>query len=677
MNRSAVLGRGSFCLVTALALVFACGDDSRPPPLQPSGGSSGGGVGGTNPFGGAGGSGGTGADAEPQDPLAPQVTILTPEAVSEPNTGVVLTPEDAEAVKVVCKASQSERTGAKPVRASSVKIRVLDAKDMEVASATGAPNGNADEFEAEFVLGMVATGRVTFLCSAEDQSTPPKKGEDANSTFLDHGPKIEILTPARDSALPLKGTSPFSFKVTPASLADGDVGAAVSRVSLHVRQLEIKNLVEEPAGSGVYIADVNFEDAMFSPSPRGEIQVNISATNSRSPEAAREDVGYGVDIDADGPIIEITSHKNQDVVTGRVKLTFRVIDPLSGVDPSTVVVKLNDLDDIGYNDMNGLWLRNGENFTYEFDSKSVGGSLVQIHVVVRAKDGVGNPSLDDAATRDLYRDDRGPSVDLDPRRVRERKVVNNIPYCSNSFDPLGDDAPNDEGSVWGAPRFRVLFWDETNELPGVTRYYFQMDPTTLPRLFIQPDANKPLLTDTNNDGQCDTIDNSVAAGVGESDLLPVTVQGSSWWANETNLQPPMQECTPQNLSAPAPARLCGSSSGSTATTTLTRAIRHGAKHPNGQVAPVVYAPSVTGGLDCTGGAVPLANFGVVEGRWVCIVARGLDRGKNVGFSRPLRVCPDDPSNGPNPCPQPPPTCTKDCNSPQQVTLGDGTGIIAE
>ena len=679
MNAGSVLGRGSFCVVVALGLAFACGGkEDRPPPIRPpsSGGASGTGGTGGEPFGGVGGAAGaSGTDGGAPDPLAPDVTILTPEELLTPSGGAVLTPENAETVRVVCKASRKEAAGAKPVRSSTVKIRVLDAMNMEVHSAAGKPNGNVDEYEAEFQLNEVETGRVAFECTAEDESVPPKPGRDLNRTFLDHGPKIEVVSPLPMSAKPLVGAVGFRFKVTPVPLEDGDPGAGISAVALKVRQKDFA-ITESPPGSGEYIADINFSDpTVFSPTPTGTVQVNIAATNSRTPEAAVNNFGYGFTIDGAGPIIEITSHGELAVVTGRVTLVFKITDALSGVDRSSIVVTLGTKEN-AWSDTDGSWLENVGNYSYTFDSETNQESTVHIPVSIRAKDGAGNPSAVDAATRLLYRDDQPPRLDLDPGNVRERKPSAGKVFCSNSFDPLGD-APNDGDTVYDAGRIRALIWDQTNELPGVTRYYFGMaDQQTgpeqsYPKLFIQNDASKPLLRDTNGDGKCDTVDNSPAAQVREQELRPVKVGGSAIFGTETNLAPPMQGCEPQ--AAPPPMQgLCGPGS----SMAMTRAIGHSALGR----APAVYGIAVKENpYDCAGSAPDMASLGAVEGRWVCMVARGMDRGKNEGFSRPFRICFDDSRNGSTPCTGARPTCTDGCQPPDPFTPGDtyGLGIIPE
>jgi hypothetical protein len=82
--------------------------------------------------------------------------------------------------------------------------------------------------------------------------------------------------------------------------------------------------------------------------------------------------------------------------------------------------------------------------------------------------------------------------------------------------------------------------------------------------------------------------------------------------------------------------------------------------------PVIYGASVTAGLECTGVEWEFTGKLDKDG-WVCFVARALDNVGNVGVSRPLRVCVDDPSvEGTPPCASSsttPPTCTDGCTLP--------------
>jgi hypothetical protein len=84
--------------------------------------------------------------------------------------------------------------------------------------------------------------------------------------------------------------------------------------------------------------------------------------------------------------------------------------------------------------------------------------------------------------------------------------------------------------------------------------------------------------------------------------------------------------------------------------------------------PVVYGMGGLTGLECTGSAWnPIAISENVDG-WICYAARADDKKANTGFSRPLRVCYDNPNIPGSPaCADGgsiPPTCTDGCTAPE-------------
>jgi hypothetical protein len=96
---------------------------------------------------------------------------------------------------------------------------------------------------------------------------------------------------------------------------------------------------------------------------------------------------------------------------------------------------------------------------------------------------------------------------------------------------------------------------------------------------------------------------------------------------------------------------------------LTRVIKYNA---TGTV-PAIFAQDVTGAntLTCTGAQWQVGVLPAVKEGWLCLAVRAVDNAKNVGVSRPLRVCYDDenPANGEPNCPLPAPSCTRACTAP--------------
>jgi hypothetical protein len=84
-------------------------------------------------------------------------------------------------------------------------------------------------------------------------------------------------------------------------------------------------------------------------------------------------------------------------------------------------------------------------------------------------------------------------------------------------------------------------------------------------------------------------------------------------------------------------------------------------------APIIYAASPTeNSLECTGVSWEFGTK-VSQDGWVCFATRAVDNVGNVGISRPLRLCLDDPDRAGTPaCAEPgsiPPSCTDSCTPP--------------
>jgi hypothetical protein len=81
------------------------------------------------------------------------------------------------------------------------------------------------------------------------------------------------------------------------------------------------------------------------------------------------------------------------------------------------------------------------------------------------------------------------------------------------------------------------------------------------------------------------------------------------------------------------------------------------------VTPVIYSASPTAGNECTGVSWEFGTKVSADG-WVCFATRAVDNVGNVGVSRPLRICVDDPDRaGTPPCANSSigaPTCTDGC-----------------
>jgi hypothetical protein len=601
------------------------------------------GTGGSSTSGGGSSLGDAGEGAGEPDPAAPVVRVTSPEAAESPTAGnVLIAPE----LDVLCRVTRAVLPGATDVAENSVTLAMFDAEGNEVDLQSAAPTGEPNEFGARFILTKIeANGRVGFRCSATDTSTPAKGASHSIETFVDHGPQIIVGEPEPDSAHALFGAVSFEFEVNAAPVSDDDDAAEVDDVTLEVNGVDIHPGSPE---NGAYQVFVDFSDQrVFADIPNGSVPVIIRATNQREPEAVERMASYDFVIDGEGPEITIQSPGNEDVVGGQVELRFTVTDELSGVDPDSVVVELNDNEN--HYGEGGTWSLSGDSYVFLFDStQAEKDSKIQATITIRATDSVGN--ISDGESRIVYLDNVPPLVDLDPDYVRESRDG----YCSLAFDPVGDLAANDGATVLDVQRFRALVSDRTNEAPGQNIHYYAGTNTSSVYLYVQPNVDEPLLIDTNGDGDCDELIEN-RNDLPFQHLNGLTPQGNSWFGSEADdTQPLPGGCSYQDQTEPKP--LCqpfGSD--------LLRVVRWDVN----ERIPVIFAVgNLSSGASCTGTDWEVGQL-VTEG-WFCAAARAEDNVGNVGISRPLRLCHDGGTGAPVDCGGEPPECTDGCRAPEQV-----------
>jgi hypothetical protein len=661
-------------VVGAVGLIgfVACGGDSKPPVASDGSSGSGGkgsagkSSGGKNSGGedSAGGEGGAidtggklnrggsqnGGGADPGGTGGPEIEITSPAAVDDPNEDGVLS---GSKVTANCQVTQASTLAASKVDTSSVKLAILDAKGAAIEEKVGVPTGEADEYSAEFALTKVAAGVVGFRCQAEDASK--RAGMDKVLTFLDKGPTITFKEPVANSAHALVQPLDIEFTVEAAPLTDDDENAEVDEVALAIAgiPIDLANASDKP---GHYRVQVNLADAkLFNPFPDGPTPVTVEATNKRTPAPAKATLEESVAVDGAAPAIIINYPAQKAVVGGTVPLNFTITDKVAGVDPKSIVVSLN-MKDRTYDPTDQRWSHpSADVYVYEFDSRQVEGSKVQITVNISANDKVGNIST--GASSLLYLDNFPPVLDLDPINVRSIGLAPDA-KCSVSFDPVGSKAKNDLDKVVRAGIFRALVADQTNSDPEIpVRHGAGTNPGSV-RLYLEADPAKPLLIDKDKDGFCDEVAeidsaNSLAlkavprAGVplfGKDDAAPPT---SAFLQCTTDNAAPVQTLCTNNASE------------------MWQVIEDSTNH-----APIIYAASPTeNSLECTGVSWEFGAKVSADG-WVCFATRAVDNVGNVGISRPLRLCLDDPERPGTPaCAEPnsvPPSCTDNCAPPTRL-----------
>jgi hypothetical protein len=587
----------------------------------------------------AGGAGGSDAT----DQLGPTVAILAPAAVDDPNEDGVLT---GDSVTVTCKATQSEAADSTPVNVAKVTLSIVGADGKVIETKAAARGQNDDEFFSEFSLTALPSGAVRFKCTAESQDAHSASEE--VGTLLDHGPIITFIRPEADAPQALNQPLDLEFTVEAAPLTGGDDNAAVDSVSLDIigNDIDLTDAMDKP---GHYRLQIDFADPkQFMPAPTGSTALSVSATNKRTPTGVEATGTRAVVVDGAGPTIKITSPLDKDVVGGKKTLSFDIVDPISGVDPHTVVVALNNIDH-PYKAGDDAWTLVKNTFTYTFDSRNVKDAVLQITVNVRADDLVGNHAV--PASELLYLDNYPPYVDLDPLPIR---TVNEKAECSRSFDPVGDATTNDLDTATTSGFFRAVVWDETNRDPdGKIIPHFSMTNQASVHLYLQGDPSKPLLIDTDNDDICDDV--AQVDSTDSLDFTPIGKSGQAWYAIDDAVAPTTASLGCVTKFVNKPDQLCADK-----VSDMWQVIQDEFNN-----IPVIYGASPTAGHECTGVGWEFTTKLDADG-WVCFATRAVDNAGNVGISTPLRICVDLPGGASPPCAvssTTPPSCTDGCTPP--------------
>jgi hypothetical protein len=669
-----------FALLGVLLVMVACAGKTDHGNLIVDNGGSGGrsahaGSGGAGAGAGAGAGGDSGAAGAPPDVgaagapdesgLAPVVEITSPTAVVDPSVGPVI----LDHVRVVCSCVKGSNRAA-TFASSSVSIEALDAAGKSIQKTAGTPNlDNATEFFSDFSLSaaQVPNGAISFRCSADDMSNPPLSGSSVVTTLIDHGPNISVVTPALPTvASPVDyyalGVVPFKFSVLPAPLAAADPQAEVDAVTLTVNNVPIDiSKAEDSANPGNYKIDINLADPIkFKVVPNGATSIAITATNKRKPlpvdhtGPVTATLAYNFGIDGAGPKISITSPSvsNSPVLGRSAKIQFTILDTQSGVDASTVTVKLNSQQTYVYDPV--TWTRDGDAYSFTIvDTTSVIGSTVQLSVDVEASDLAKNKAL--PATAQYWLDTTPPVLDLDPPRVVE---VNNLTprQCSAPFDPVGDASPDDGQGIPAGSIFRALVWDETNLASGVNvHHYAGIDPSSV-RLYAQADQSQPLLTAVHGGSVCDDLITDGMHPPVPFQLFPLDAAGSAFYGSKgSDVSTAVQGVCVAGTATTPPDNLCTRMSSD-----MFRVIDHATDVKED----VIYTATSGVGVECTGKALVLSAS--VPNGWVCLAARAVDNAGNVGISAPIRVCLYDDSRPAPDCAtssMPMPTCVNNCTPP--------------
>jgi hypothetical protein len=566
-------------------------------------------------------------DISPDDcntPDAPEVVIVSPLPASDPYTDPVVI---GDRVVVRCEVTRPATADSRPVDSSSISIVRLG-PDGQVASSPAVTSEDG-AYRATFHVGALDNGPVRFRCTAQDTASEPRCGMDEVGTLLDLGPRVDVVSPGDGSIHATRMT--LTYRVSPEPVAAEDPGADVASHQVTVAGVVLSHdLFDEDDGE--LTASLDFEDRAVFPEPlSGELELSVSATNTREPEPATRTVTQTFTIDTTGPSIAFVAPLEGAVVGGRVRVAADISDP-SGVDPDTVILR------IGATEYD---MRHVENDRFEvfFDAADFSSSITELTLNVTAADNVGNRRT---VSRIVKLDSRAPIAHLDPPDVREGAVqFNGALHCSTLFDPVGGDAVNDGEVAGEGAVFRARVQDLGNgSLSGSGNVTF-LAGVDHAQLYLLDDSSLPLLIDSNGDGTCDAINPAAEPDPGDPstaiviDLVPISQTGQAYFSAEgdvtangsphTAYDGIYSECTNGNAQQP-PQTLCSGS------TPMTRVI----PAPQSGQPPAIYVKPPITSLTCVGDGFDFQ--GALSPGWACLAVRAEDGLGNVGVSPPLRVC---------------------------------------
>ncbi len=568
------------------------------------------------------------------DPAGPIVELLAPAAPDPGDYG-----SDAivvgSRVQAVCQVDPNPDTG-EQVDSASVRMSAISGEHVDEAVAI--PSGEAGHYAATLVVGDLSNGPLTVRCTASDLSAEPRTNSDDVATFLDLGPRIEVLSPIAGSSYGQQVD--VTLIVTPDPVASDDDGAAVDSVELTAASVPVA-LEAGPGNS--YFATVEFDAPEFDPPLDGEVGLILRASNSRTSTAVTRVAQVPFMADSAGPAVSVTAPEPGLLVGGFMDISVNV-DDAAGLDE--VVATIAHQYEVQ------LEAADADTFAGSFDTRLLDTSWVFPLVEVRARDRVGNEA---AVGRIVVLDNRAPLVSMDSPPMREARCPDggscalSDAMCSDLFDPLGTDSADDGEVVAGLMELRVRAEDRGNGAlapSGVVVPIGGIDQSQV-AFYVLDDQTGSLLVDTDGDDVCDAInpalvptsvpDTTTEAAV--VSLVAVSPSGAPFYpvavADPFGGRADVADDACNQPGADAddepPSALCLSTPA-----TRVMATELGA-------AAIFAVPPIEGPW-CVGNAFDGPATNIADG-WACVAAVAPDQLGNLGLSPPLRVCIDHDGDG--------------------------------
>jgi hypothetical protein len=615
---------GYFHVLSAVALgmaVAACGESSHNDPFMPSDGGprSDGAVGG-DPDAMAGNL----PDAHVDD-MGPTIAIASPLAPAPgdyASESILVSPRFV----VTCEVGRNPASDT-PIDSSSVVITAVGA-GASVTTA-GTPSGAADQYTATLDVSNFPNGAIEVRCSASDLADTPRTNTASIGTFLDLGPRIDIFSPVADQSYGQQ--LDITFTVTERPVASDDTGGTVDTVVVTVAGIEV---AVTATGGGSYFGTVLFDAPEFVPSLAGPIEIQVRASNLRAATAVTKLATRSFIADNDGPVIGVTQPAPGVVIGGFMQIAASVSDT-AGIE--TVVARIAHQFEVI------LTQQGAGTFVGQFDTRLLPAIFVFPLVEVVALDKVGNET---GVGRIVTVDNRPPLVTLDSPPMRDFSINKN--GCSEAYDPLGSDVPNDGETVGQLFELRARIEDQGNgpltPPEGVVIPHSGLNDAKI-SLFVLDDSDGVLMVDLDGDSICDDINplikpTSVPSASNEAavtTMVPIGGTGQAFYpddigdvGNDATIDDgfcipgsPPDVDTPLPLCVSTPSILVPTDSFGDETIYT--------------IAPIT--------LDsCMGNAFDAPASHISDG-WACLAVRTEDLLGNVRVSSPLRLCIDHDGDG--------------------------------
>jgi hypothetical protein len=358
---------------------------------------------------------------------------------------------------------------------------------------------------------------------------------------------------------------------------------------------------------------------------RPDADPNQPDADPTAPDARPDGGGPSTDGgDSAGPLIEVVSPTAGMMVRGTMTLIVRVTDP-DAVDEDSVTASIGGVGEIAMGSTaNDLW--RGTYDTTDLDG------LVFPTIVVRAADAIGNESQ---LGYQIVLDNQGPLSSLDPPLIRDaqRNDTGDL-ECSERYDPVGYDAPDDGESVAQLIELRARVQDVGNT--GTTT-----SPVFIPRagidntkvqLYVLDNTAVPLIVDTDGDGQCDAMNPEIVPSTvpmlpneaAVIDLVAVEPAGEAYFGPDTFAGSNATDCV-TGTAAEEPALLCVAGEPNTRIPAAADGVA------------MLYAPGPVSEQACVGFAFDALATTIADG-WACAAVVATDLVGNVQVSPVLRFC---------------------------------------